>query len=60
MRVVADAMSNLVKMVKAVGAPGNIQFNDSTAPLLATILINGGFVINKTCGPPNQSGMINM
>lgn len=56
----SDAMSNLVKMVKAVGAPGNIQFNDSTAPLLATILINGGFVINKTCGPPNQSGMINM
>jgi len=56
----SDAMSNLVKMVKAVGAPGNIQFNDSTASLLATILINAGFVINDKCRGPIGTGMINM
>jgi len=48
----SDAMSNLVKMVKAIGAPGNIQFNDASAPILATILINGGFVINDKCRAP--------
>jgi hypothetical protein len=55
----SDAMTNLVKMVKAVGAPGNIQFNDSTAPILGTILLNAGFVINDKCRAPFQDGLIN-
>lgn len=56
----SDAMSNLVKIAKAVGLPGNIEFNDSTAPLIATTLINFGFKISKTCQPPYGPGMINM
>jgi hypothetical protein len=48
----SDAMTNLVKMVKAVGAPGNIQFTDANASILATILINAGFVINDKCRAP--------
>jgi hypothetical protein len=55
----SDAMTNLVKMVKAVGAPGNIQFTDASAPILATILINAGFVINDKCRAPYQDGLIN-
>lgn len=50
----SDAMTNLVKMVKAVGAPGNIQFTDANASILATILLNAGFVINDKCRPPNM------
>lgn len=56
----SDAMSNLVKIAKACGLPGNVQFNDSTASLIATVLVNYGFKINKTCQPPNGDGMINM
>jgi len=48
----SDAMTNLVKMVKAVGAPGNIQFTDANASILATILINAGFVIKDKCRAP--------
>lgn len=55
----SDAMTNLVKMVKAVGAPGNIKFTDASAPILATILINAGFVINDKCRAPYQDGLIN-
>lgn len=55
----SDAMTNLVKMVKAVGAPGNIQFTDASAPILATILINAGFAINDKCRAPNGDSMIN-
>jgi hypothetical protein len=56
----SDAMSKLVSIAKACGLPGNVQFNDSTAPLVASVLINYGFKISKTCQPPNGDGMINM
>lgn len=49
----SDAMTNLVKMVKAIGAPGNIKFTDASAPILGTILLNAGFSINDKCTAPN-------
>lgn len=55
----SDAMTNLVKMAKACGIPGNLAFTDSNAKIIATILINYGFSFNKTCKSPYQDGMIN-
>ena len=55
----SDAMSNLVKIAKACGLPGNIQFTDANAGLISSVLIQYGFKISKTCQPPNDIGMIN-
>lgn len=55
----SDAMTNLVKIAKACGIPGNLQFTDANAKTIATILINGGFVINDKCRAPTGSEMIN-
>lgn len=50
---------NLMSIAKSIGLPGNIEFNDDNASLIATILINSGFAINKTCTAPYGDGMIN-
>jgi hypothetical protein len=56
----SDAMSKLVTIAKAVGIPGNIKFEDSSAGLLASILIQVGFNVTKLCQPPSGDGMINI
>jgi len=50
---------NLVKIAYAVGYPYNLTFTDENASLLATMLINYGYVITPSCQPPNQDNMIN-
>ena len=37
----------------AAGLPYNLEINDENAPWIATLLINYGFMINKSCQPPN-------
>lgn len=56
----SDAMSNLVKIAKACGLPGNVDFTDYNAKYISTILIQYGFKISKNCQAPNGDGMINM
>ena len=56
----SDAMTNLITIAKAIGLPGNVKFSDSTAPLVASILIQYGFKINNTCQAPYGDGMINV
>lgn len=52
-------VTRLIKIAKAIGIPGNIEFNDRNAPLIATYLINAGAIVDKLCRPPFESGMIN-
>jgi energy-coupling factor transporter transmembrane protein EcfT len=47
------AKEKLVKIAHALGIPYNVELNDKNAPLIATFLLNVGYVINDTCQPPN-------
>lgn len=49
----------LKAIAKACGIPYNVQFNDTNAPYIATLLINYGFKITPTCRPPYGNDMIN-
>lgn len=42
----------LVRMARSVGLPLNVPFDDANAPLIATYLINVGFMITDSCRPP--------
>jgi hypothetical protein len=56
----SDAKSNLISISKVAGLPYNeLPITDENAPLIATMLLNVGFNITKTCQPPNGEGMIN-
>lgn len=44
----------LKAMSKAVGLPYNVDFNDETAPYIATLLIYRGFKISPMCSPPHD------
>jgi hypothetical protein len=55
MQNLPDSLSSkdkLVKMAHAIGIPYNVTFTDRDAPLLATFLINVGYVINDSCQAP--------
>jgi hypothetical protein len=56
----STAMNNLVIIAKSVGLPGNIEFNDENAKLIATILIQWGFEITPMCTAPYENDMINV
>jgi ABC-type multidrug transport system fused ATPase/permease subunit len=43
----------LEKIAIAAGLPYNLEINDENAPWIATLLINYGFIVDKTCQPPN-------
>lgn len=43
----------LITIAKSIGLPGNVEFNDYNAPLIATFLLNAGFKITNTCQQPN-------
>jgi multisubunit Na+/H+ antiporter MnhF subunit len=43
---------NLVKVARAIGYPYNVTFTDENAPLLATMLVNYGYVVSPSCQPP--------
>lgn len=53
----SSANDKLVAVSKAAGLPYNIELNDKNAPLIATILLNHGFVITKKCSPPGGEDM---
>jgi hypothetical protein len=42
----------LVRMAHAAGLPLNVPFDDANAPLIATYLINVGFMITESCRVP--------
>lgn len=42
----------LEQIALAAGLPYNLEINDENAPWIATLLINRGFIINKSCHPP--------
>jgi hypothetical protein len=52
-----DSKTRLISLAKACGLPGNIKFDDASAPFIATILLNFGFKISPTCQPPNGPNM---
>lgn len=52
-----DSKTKLEKMARAAGLPYNVEINDYNAPLIATILLNYGFVISESCQAPNGDEM---
>jgi hypothetical protein len=44
---------NLMKIARAAGLPYNVPLNDENSPFLATILLQHGYYISKTCTAPN-------
>lgn len=50
---------NLLKISRAIGYPYNFTVTDDNAPLLATMLVNYGYIITPSCQPPNGNNMIN-
>jgi hypothetical protein len=56
----SDAKTRLLSIARVAGLPYNMQLTDENAGYIATILVNGGFQINKICAPPSGDDMINM
>lgn len=48
----AASKDRLVRMAHAAGLPLNVPFDDANAPLIATYLINVGFLISDSCRAP--------
>jgi len=48
----AASKDRLVRMAHAAGLPLNVPFDDANAPLIATYLINVGFLITDSCRAP--------
>lgn len=44
---------NLMKIARAAGLPYNVPLNDENSPFLATLLLQFGYSISKTCTAPN-------
>ena len=55
----STSQDNLISISKAIGLPGNVEFNDTNAPLIATVLLNAGFKISNKCQAPIGDNMIN-
>ena len=51
---VGEAKDNLMKVARAAGLDYNKPITDETAPYIATLLLQYGFSINKTCSAPNN------
>ena len=50
---VGDAKSKLVAVAKLVGVPDNVVVvNDDTAPYIATMLLQYGFIVSDSCSAP--------
>jgi hypothetical protein len=47
------AKENLIKIARSVGLPYNVPLNDENSPFIATLLLQWGYTINKTCTAPN-------
>jgi|688.fasta_scaffold283506_1 hypothetical protein len=43
---------NLLRVARAAGLPYNVELSDQNAPLIATILLNYGYIVSDTCQPP--------
>jgi hypothetical protein len=55
-----DARARLVNIAKAIGVPGNVNFDDPmSAKYIATILVNYGYKVTDLCSPPKGDDMIN-
>lgn len=49
----SPAQDDLVKMSRVVGVPYNVDIlNDENAPLVATLLLNWGYIVTDTCKAP--------
>jgi hypothetical protein len=49
------AKENLTKIARAAGLPYNKDITDENAPLLATMLIQFGYIVNNSCSPPHST-----
>lgn len=49
----SDAQTKLLKTARAIGLPYSVELNDENAPFLASLLLNAGYSISKTCTAPN-------
>ena len=49
-----SSKDNLMKIAKVAGLPYNREITDETAPYVATLLLQYGFSINKTCTAPDN------
>ncbi|NDD83769.1 hypothetical protein EBZ38_05720 [bacterium] len=50
-----NGKQTLQKIAQAIGLPYNVNWNDPmTAPYIATLLINAGFLVSESCQPPND------
>lgn len=47
------AKENLMRIARAAGLPYNVPLNDENSSLIATILLQHGYHISKTCTAPN-------
>lgn len=47
------AKDNLIRMAKVAGLPYNVELNDENSSFIATILLQHGYFISKTCSAPN-------
>lgn len=51
----SEAKDNLVKMARYVGTPYNVDIlNDENAPLIATMLLNFGYIVTDKCKAPDS------
>jgi hypothetical protein len=48
----AASKDKLIRMAHAAGLPLNVPFDDANAPLIATYLLNVGFMITESCQAP--------
>jgi hypothetical protein len=49
----SPAKENLLKMARVVGTPYNVDaLNDENSPLIATMLLNFGYIVTDTCKAP--------
>lgn len=49
----SDAQTKLLKTARAIGLPYSVELNDENAAFVASLLLNAGYSISKTCTAPN-------
>lgn len=47
------AKDNLMKIARVAGLPYNVPLNDENSPFIASLLLQFGYNISKTCSAPN-------
>jgi hypothetical protein len=47
------AKENLMRIARSVGLPYNVPLNDENSPIIASLLLQHGYYISKTCSAPN-------